>query len=99
MTDKQVIEFEEKNKKDYKEPKEWADSEDIINGKFRKQLNLHGVIQSIGVNNERILGILSKEQVDKGLSPCDLCKYEKFGNGGNDCTKCVNEGQPHQYFL
>lgn len=95
-TEKEVIAFEEKYKSNYVEPKEWTSAEDIIQG---KQLNLQDVIQSSGVNNEIILGVLSQEQVDKGVSPCDLCKYKKFGNGGNDCTKCVNEGQPHQYFL
>jgi len=95
-TEKEVIEFEKMHKSNYIEPKEWTSIDDIIEG---KQLNLHDVIQSIGVNNERILGILSQEQVDRGVDNCKLCKYRKFGNGGTDCTKCVNEGQPHQYFL
>jgi len=71
---------------------------DYIN-ELEEQLILHGVIQSIGVNNERILGILSQEQVDKGLSNCGLCKYKRYSNKRNECVKCVNEGQPHQYFL
>ena len=66
---------------------------------LKDQLNLHDVIKSIGVNNERILGILTQEQVDRGVSNCDICKYKKCGNGGTDCTECINYGHPHQYFL
>ena len=66
---------------------------------LKEQLNLHDVIQSIGVNKEKILGILSPEQVDRGVDKCKLCKYKKCGNGGTDCTECINYGQPHQYFL
>ena len=95
-TEKEVIEFEKKHKDNYIQPKKWDSVNEIIN---KEQLNLHGVIQSIGVNKQRVLGILSQEQVDKGLSPCELCKYKKCGNGGTDCTKCINEGQPNQYFL
>ena len=128
-TEKEVIEFELKNKDNYVEPKEWTSINDIIKmgsnptlqkyqealssdarsevvveafrqlKYLKEQLNLHDVIKSIGVNNERILGILSQEQVDIGISNCELCKYKKCGNGGTDCTKCINEGQPHQYFL
>lgn len=66
---------------------------------LKDQLNLHDVIKSIGVNNERILGILTQEQVDRGISNCEICKYKKYSNKRSDCTKCVNEGQPNQYFL
>ena len=66
---------------------------------LKEQLNLHDVIQSIGVNNEHILGILSEEQVERGVNKCEICKYKKCGNGGTDCTECINYGQPHQYFL
>lgn len=66
---------------------------------LKEQLNLHDVIKSIGVNNERILGILSQEQVDRGIRNCEICKYKKYSNKRSDCTKCVNEGQPNQYFL
>ena len=128
-TEKEVIEFELKNKDNYVEPKEWTSINDIIkmgsNPTLQKyqealssdarsevvveafsqlkylkdQLNLHDVIKSIGVNNERILGILTQEQVDRGVSNCDICKYKKCGNGGTDCTECINYGHPHQYFL
>lgn len=66
-----------------------------------KQLILFGVIESNGVNeNEpRVLGLLTEEQINRGVNHCTLCKYKKFGNGGKDCTECVNNGQPHQYFL
>jgi len=66
---------------------------------LKEQLNLHDVIKSIGANNERILGILSQEQVDRGIRNCEICKYKKYSNKRSDCAKCVNEGQPNQYFL
>lgn len=128
-TEKEVIEFELKNKDNYVEPKEWTSINDIIKmgsnptlqkyweansstertkvvedafsqlKYLKEQLNLHDVIKSISVNNEKILGILTQEQVDRGVSNCDICKYKKCGNGGTDCTECINYGHPHQYFL
>ena len=66
MTEKQVIEFEKKNKKSYKKPKEWTDAEDIINSDFSKQLNLHNVSKSFYCDSEIIKGTKCKEQ----CSPC-----------------------------
>jgi len=46
-----------------------------------------------------ILGILTEEQVNRGVSVCTLCKYKQHPYGGDDCRKCINEGQPHQFYL
>lgn len=62
-TEKQVIEFEEKNKANYKSPTKWTDVDEIIN---KEQLNLHVVSKSFYCECE----LIKSKKCNEQCSPC-----------------------------
>lgn len=46
ITEKEVIEFENNHKHNYKEPEKWSTIDEIINNNPKKQLKLYGVVKS-----------------------------------------------------
>ena len=65
--------------------------------KFIK-LNLPVVSRSIGNDTKPILMTVTKEQEEKGLTPCKLCKYRRNKMNSAECRKCMTKNDYNQYY-
>jgi len=65
---------------------------------LEQKLNMRKVTRSIG-KEIPVLGVLTEDQVNRMISACKLCRYKEYSEIRQDCSKCINEGQPNQYYL